>query len=87
MGVFFRLLLFYFLLILNCLNMMGGLVVVGLVEVGITTKAHGAGVRPLLLTLLVELLIIFVLVLGTSGGVGCGLCGHSLSYIILKDNN
>jgi len=74
--VFFRLLLFYFLLILNCLNMMGGLIVVGLVEVGITTKAHGAGVRPLLLTLGVELLVIFVLILGTSGRIGCGLCAH-----------
>ena len=76
LGVFFRQLLFYFFLILNCLNMMGGLIVVGLVEVSIRTKAHGAGVRSLLLTLLVELLIIFVLVFGTPGGIVCCFGGH-----------
>ena len=76
LGVFFCLLLFYFFLVLNCLNVMGGLIVVGLVEVSIRTKAHGAGVRSLLLTLGVELLIIFVLVFSASGRIGCCFCGH-----------
>jgi hypothetical protein len=67
---------FHFFLVLNCLNVMGGLIMVRLVEVSIRTKAHGAGVRSLLLTLLVELLVVFVLVFGTSGRIGGGLCGH-----------
>ena len=78
--VLFLLVLFHFLFIINRLNVMGGLVVVRLVEIGITAEAYGTGLLTFFTAFGVEPLIIFVLFFRCARRVDCFLddCGHSV---------